>query len=71
MTATKNEIIALIENIPDEQTQLLNKILTNIRELIDSDSQWQDEIYSRAEQDLALIEDAESLTHDESSTTNH
>lgn len=38
MTATKHKIIALIENIPDEQTQLLNKILTNIRELIDSDS---------------------------------
>ena len=69
MTATKNKIIALIENIPDEQTRLLNKILANIRELIDADSQWQDEIYSRAEQDLALIEDAESLTHEESPAT--
>lgn len=59
----KQEIIALIENIPDEQIDLQKKILSNLRALVDS--QWQDEIYSRAEHDFALIEDAESLTHDE------
>ena len=70
MTELKQELIALVESIPDEQTDLLTKINKNIRELLDTNSNRQDEIYSRAEQDLALIEDAESLTHEEDDLKN-
>ena len=70
MTELKQELIALVESIPDEQTDLLTKINKNIRELLDNNSNRQDEIYSRAEQDLALIEDAESLTHEEDDLKN-
>lgn len=61
-TTPKQEAIALIESIPDERTEVLLKIVKGIRELINADSQ--DDIYNDAEQDLALIEDAESLTHE-------
>lgn len=61
-TTPKQEAIALIESIPDERIDMLLKIVKGIRELINSDSQ--DDLYNDAEQDLALIEDAESLTHE-------
>ena len=64
MTDLKQEAIILIESIPEERTDVLIKIIKNIRELVDFD-QWRDEIFSRDEQDFALIEDAESLTHEE------
>lgn len=58
----KQEAIALIESIPDERQDLLQKIVKGIYNLLDADSQ--DDLYNDAEQDLALIEDAESLTHE-------
>ena len=64
MTNLKREALALIESIPDDRNDVLLKIVKGIRELVDFD-QWRDEIFSRDEQDFALIEDAESLTHEE------
>ena len=58
----KQEAIALIESIPDERQDVLSKIVKGIYGLLDADSQ--DDLYNDAEQDLALIEDAESLTHE-------
>ena len=58
----KQEAIALIETIPDERQDILQKIVKGIYELLDADSQ--DDLYNAAEQDLALIEDAESLIHE-------
>ena len=59
----KQEAIALIESIPDDRQDILQKIVKGIYGLLDTDSQ--DDIYNTVEHDLALIEDAESLTHDE------
>ena len=55
----KREAIALISRIPDDKTELLAAIVKGIRKEIDAD--FQDDIYSRAEQDLALMEEAENL----------
>lgn len=62
MIELKRKIIALIESIPDERTEVLTKILGVVCNL--ADENHQDEIFSRAEQDLALIEDIESLTRE-------
>ena len=62
MIELKQKIIALIESIPDERTDVLTKILGVVCNL--ADENHQDEIFSRAEQDLALIEDIESLTRE-------
>ncbi len=59
----KQEAIALIESIPDERQDVLQKIVKGIYGLLDADSQ--DDLYNDIEHDLALIEDAENLTHDE------
>lgn len=59
----KQEAIALIESIPDERQDVLQKIVKGIYNLLDADSQ--DDLYNDTEQDFALIEDAENLTHDE------
>ena len=63
MTELKQKIIALVEKIPDERTDVLTKIIGDICEFMDDDLR-QDEIFSRAEQDLALLEDIESLTRE-------
>jgi len=54
----KREAIALIESIPDERSDVLIAAVKKLRALIEDD----DEIFSRAEQDLALMEDIETLT---------
>ena len=64
MIDLKQEAVALIENIPDERTDVLIKVVKTLRELVDENFQ-QDEIYSRAEQDLSLMEDIETLTRDD------
>ncbi|MBE8954531.1 MAG: hypothetical protein SR2Q5_02520 [Quinella sp. 2Q5] len=58
MNNLKREAIALIESIPDERSDVLIAAVKNLRALIEDD----DEIFSRAEQDLALMEDIETLT---------
>lgn len=63
MTELKQEAIALIEQIPNEREDVFIKIIKLIREQFNDD--LQEEIYSRAEQDLAIIEDIESLTREE------
>ena len=62
MIELKREAIALIENIPDGRTDILADIIKVIRDRLADDSQ--DEIYSQAEQDLALMEDIESWTRE-------
>ena len=58
MNNLKREAIALIESIPDERSDVLIAAVKKLRALIEDD----DEIFSRAEQDLALMEDIETLT---------
>lgn len=68
MTELKQEAIALIEQIPNEREDVFIKIIKLIREQFNDD--LQEEIYSRAEQDLAIIEDIESLTREEGDLKN-
>ena len=59
MNEAKQHAIDLIASIPDDKTELLAAIVKGIRKEIDAD--FQDDVYSRAEQDLALMEEAENL----------
>ena len=63
MNELKQEAIALIESIPDGRDDLLVKSIKILRDLLNDD--FQEEIYSRAEEDLAIIEDIETLTREE------
>lgn len=63
MNELKQETIALIESIPDEKSYVLVGIVKILRDLLNDD--FQEEIYSRAEQDLAIMEDIETLTREE------
>ena len=58
----RQEAITLIESIPDDRADILVKIIRGIRELVGHDSQ--DDFYSRAEHDLAIMEEIETLTRD-------
>ena len=60
MTELKREAMTLIENIPDENTALLAKILKNLRGLID-DAKRQRKQISRVEENLAVMEEIETL----------
>lgn len=55
MTALKQELIALIAEIPDEKSDLLVKIRQNIRELLGVDSK------SRAKRNLAIMTEVKDL----------
>ena len=55
MTETKLEAIALIESIPDENSDMLVKIVKNIRELLGVESK------SRAEKNLAIMDEVKAL----------
>ena len=70
MTALKQEAFALIESIPDEKSDVLIKIIKNIREVLAVDSRRQDKLISRAEQNLAVMEEIESLIGKEDSSKN-
>ena len=60
MTELKREAITLIENIPDENSALLNQVVKNLRGLID-DTKRQRKQISRVEQNLAVMEEIENL----------
>lgn len=60
MTELKREAIELIENIPDENSDLLAQVVKNLRELID-DAKRQRKQISRVEQNLAVMEEIEAL----------
>ena len=60
MTELKREAITLIENIPDENSALLNQVVKNLRGLID-DAKRQRKQISRVEENLAVMEEIETL----------
>ena len=59
MTALKQEAFALIESIPDEKSDVLIKIVKNIREVLGINSN------SRAERNLAIMKDVKALIGDD------
>ena len=59
MTELKREIIDLIESIPDD-SPLLAQVVKNLRELV-NDSKRQRKQISRVEENLAVMEEIESL----------
>ncbi|MBR1645377.1 MAG: hypothetical protein IJ685_01245, partial [Selenomonadaceae bacterium] len=59
VTALKQEVIALIENIPDEKADVLVKIRKSIRELLGINSK------SRAEKNLAIMNEITNLIGDD------
>ena len=63
MTELKREAIALIAKLPAENKDVLVNIVKTLRNVLNKD--FQDEIYSRAEEDLAIMEDIETLTREE------
>ncbi|MBR4383279.1 MAG: hypothetical protein IKP64_06955 [Selenomonadaceae bacterium] len=60
MTELKREAITLIENIPDENSALLNQVVKNLRGLID-DTKRQRKQISRVEENLAVMEEIGTL----------
>ena len=59
MTALKQEAFALIESIPDEKSDVLIKIVKNIREVLGINSK------SRAERNLAIMDEIQKLVGDD------
>ena len=59
MTALKQEVITLIEGIPDEKSDVLSSILKNVREILRSNSK------SRAERNIAIMKEVKELIGDD------
>ena len=59
MTALKQEVIALIENIPDDKLDVLVKVRKSIRELLGVNSK------SRAEKNLSIMDEVTNLIDDD------
>lgn len=59
MTALKQEVITLIEGIPDEKSDVLSSILKNVREILRSSSK------SRAERNIAIMKEVKDLIGDD------
>lgn len=55
MTALKQEILTLIEAIPDEKSDVLIEILNSVREILGVDSK------SRAERNIAIMDEIHNL----------
>lgn len=60
MNELKREAISLMENIPDENSALLNQIVKNLRGLID-DAKCQRKQIARVEQNIVIMEEVENL----------
>lgn len=65
MTKFKQEAIAIIESIPDEKSEAVLKILENICELLNIDSNRNERLSGRVEEKLALMEEIEHLVGEE------
>ena len=65
MTETKLAAIALITNIPDDKAATVLKILENICELLNVDTNRQERLTERVEENLALMEEVEGLVGEE------
>ena len=61
MTDNKLAAIALIKSIPDEKSAAVLKILQGVCELLNVDTNVNEHLTSRVEENLALMEEAESL----------
>ena len=61
MTEAKQEAIALIISIPDDKAATVLKILENVCELINVDSNRQERLSERVEEKIALLEEIEGL----------
>lgn len=59
MTALKQELITLIEGIPDEKSDVLASILKNVREIIKSN------LKARAERNIAIMKEVKALIGDD------
>jgi len=61
MTEAKQEAIALIMSIPDDKAAAVLKILENVCELLNVDSNRQERLSGHVEEKLALMEEIENL----------
>ena len=61
MTTAKLEAVALIMNIPDDKAAAVLKILENVCELLNVDSNRQERLSGRVEEKIALLEEIENL----------
>ena len=61
MITAKQQAIALIAGLPDDKAATVLKILENICELLNVDSNRQERLTERAEERLALMEEVEHL----------
>ena len=66
MTQTKLEAIALIASIPDEKSAAVLKILENVCELLNVDSNRKERLVERVEEKIALTEEIETIVGEES-----
>ena len=65
MNKFKQEAVALIESIPDDKAETVLKILENICELLKVDTNKQERLTERVEENLAIMEEAEALVGEE------
>ena len=61
MTQTKLKAIALIASIPDDKAATVLKILEDVCELLNVDSNRQERLLERVEEKLALMEEIENI----------
>ena len=61
MNEAKQEAIALILSIPDDKAATVLKILENVCELLNVDTNRQERLIERVEEKLALMEEVEHL----------
>ena len=66
MTEAKLEAIALIASIPDDKAATVLKFLEHVCELLNVDSNRQERLIERVEENLALMEELENLIGEES-----
>ena len=59
MTTLKQEVLTLIEEIPDEKSDVLANILKTVREIISGN------LKSRAERNIAIMKDVKNLIGDD------
>ena len=65
MTKSKLEAISLIAGIPDDKAETVLKILENVCELLNIDSNRQERLIEHAEENLALMKEIENLVAEE------
>ena len=61
MTEAKQEAIALIMGIPDDKAATVLKILEDVCELLNVDTNRQERLSGRVEEKIALMEEIESF----------